>query len=199
MGTREHAFVVGGGPAGLVAAIALRRKGLRVTVADGGDLPSDKACGEGILPAGIAALSRLGVELDWTEGRAFQGIRFVNAHSSAEAGFGSRAGLGMRRVALHGQLIRAAVQAGVTILRKTPVNKICEDRVSVAEEAIQADWIIGADGFRSQTRRWAKLGEKKPSSVRYAFRQHFACEPWTDFVEVHWAAKAQLYITPVSN
>src|SRR5204863_10196371 len=74
MNRSEHAFVIGGGPAGLVAAIALRRKGLRVTVADGGDAPSDKACGEGILPEGLAALERLGVALDWSAGRAFRGI-----------------------------------------------------------------------------------------------------------------------------
>jgi len=34
MGTREHAFVVGGGSSRTRAAIALRQKGLRVTVAD---------------------------------------------------------------------------------------------------------------------------------------------------------------------
>jgi flavin-dependent dehydrogenase len=199
MGTREHAFVVGGGPAGLVAAIALYRKGLQVTVADGGDLPSDKACGEGILPEGLAALKRLGIALDWTEGRAFHGIRFVNERSSAEAVFESRAGIGMRRITLHRQLIRAAEQAGVSILRKTPVNGISNGRVSVGTDSFAADWIVGADGFRSQVRRWSKLSEKKSAPVRYAFRQHFACEPWTNFVEVHWAAKAQLYITPVSS
>jgi flavin-dependent dehydrogenase len=108
MNHSKLAFVIGGGPAGLVAAIALRRKGLRVILADGGDAPSDKACGEGILPEGIAALQRLGVTLNWMEGRAFHGIRFVNAQNSAEAQFGSRAGLGMRRIALHRQLIDAA-------------------------------------------------------------------------------------------
>jgi len=68
-----------------VAAIALRQKGLRVTVADGSDFPRDKACGEGILPEGLAALERMKIALDPTEGRAFHGIRFVNEHSSAEA------------------------------------------------------------------------------------------------------------------
>ena len=40
--------VIGGGPAGLAAALALRSKGLSVLVADGmGPEPIDKACGEG--------------------------------------------------------------------------------------------------------------------------------------------------------
>ena len=46
-------FVVGGGPAGLAAAIAARQRGLRVVVADGGQPPIDKACGEGLMPDGL--------------------------------------------------------------------------------------------------------------------------------------------------
>ena len=48
-------FVIGGGPAGLAAAIAARRRGLDVTVADCSVPPIDKACGEGIMPDGLAA------------------------------------------------------------------------------------------------------------------------------------------------
>jgi menaquinone-9 beta-reductase len=48
MGFATDVFVIGGGPAGLAAAIAARAKGLRVTVADGGVPPIDKPCGEEI-------------------------------------------------------------------------------------------------------------------------------------------------------
>jgi len=198
MNRSEHAFVIGGGPAGLVAAIALRRKGLRVTVADGGDAPSDKACGEGILPEGLAALERLGVALDWPAGRAFRGIRFIKGETVAQAEFGALAGLGMRRIELHRQLIRAAEHSGAVILRRTVVTGIAENLVSASSGNFTADWIIGADGFRSLVRDWAGLESGKSTRVRFAFRQHFACAPWTDCVEVHWAEKAQLYVTPVS-
>jgi len=198
MNLSKHAFVVGGGPAGLVAAVALRRKGLRVTVADGGDAPSDKACGEGILPEGIAALQRLGVSLDWNAGRAFRGIRFVKGDAAAQAEFGASVGLGMRRIELHRQLIRAAEGAGVAILWRTPVTRIAETIVTAGSENFSPDWIIGADGFRSLVRSWTALDFKTSPRVRSAFRQHFACMPWTDCVEVHWTEKAQLYVTPVS-
>ena len=46
-------FVIGGGPAGLAAAIAARGRGFRVLVADGAQPPIDKACGEGLLPTGV--------------------------------------------------------------------------------------------------------------------------------------------------
>jgi len=198
MNRSEHAFVIGGGPAGLVAAIALRHKGLRVTVADGGDAPSDKACGEGILPEGLVALERLGVALDWSAGRVFRGIRFVRGETVAQAEFGGLAGLGMRRIELHRQLIRAAENSGAVILRRTVVTGVAENLVRATSGNFTADWIIGADGFRSLVRDWAGLESRKSPSVRFAFRQHFACAPWTDCVEVHWAEKAQLYVTPVS-
>jgi flavin-dependent dehydrogenase len=197
--SEECAFVVGGGPAGLVAAIALRRKGLHVTVADGGDGPGDKACGEGILPEGVAALERLGIALDLSEGRAFRGIRFINSHTSAEAAFPFRCGLGMRRVALHRQLLRAAETFGVEMLWRTPVTNISANHVSLGERTISADWIIGADGFRSRVKSWAGLNRSGSTKLRYAFRQHFACVPWSEFVEVYWSKHAQLYITPVSS
>ncbi|HWY41901.1 MAG TPA: NAD(P)/FAD-dependent oxidoreductase [Candidatus Sulfotelmatobacter sp.] len=199
MSSREHAFVVGGGPAGLVAAIALRRKGLRVTVADGGDAPGDKACGEGILPTGLSALERLGIALDSAEGRAFRGIRFVNARTSADAVFPSRPGLGMRRIALHRQLARAAERAGVDLLWHAPASRVAEHHVFLGSKKFQADWVIGADGYHSRVRQWAGLAPRKNPSLRFAYRQHFSCKPWTDYVEVHWAAQAQLYITPVSD
>src|SRR5205807_6394613 len=63
---------------------------------------------------------------------------------------------------------------------------------------LPARWIVGADGLHSRVRNWAELESRKSPRVRFAFRQHFACAPWTDCVEVHWAEKAQLYVTPVS-
>src|SRR5689334_25022502 len=90
-------FVAGGGPAGLAAAIAARRRGLDVTLADGARPPIDKACGEGIMPDGVAAARALGVAVD---GVPFRGIRFRDGESTAEATFPRGEGLGMRRTEL---------------------------------------------------------------------------------------------------
>ena len=56
-------LIIGGGPAGLAAAIATRPRGCNVTVADGIVPPADKACGEGLMPDALAALSELGVSI----------------------------------------------------------------------------------------------------------------------------------------
>ena len=55
-------LIAGGGPAGLASAINARQQGLSVIVAEPRDNPIDKACGEGLMPGGLAALAALGVD-----------------------------------------------------------------------------------------------------------------------------------------
>src|SRR5271169_2627372 len=104
-------FVIGGGPAGLAAAIAARRKGLTVTVADGAQPPIDKACGEGLMPDGLAALEPLGIQLPQGEAYRFRGIRFLSSALSSEASFpGGGCGLAVRRPALHRAVMERAAE-----------------------------------------------------------------------------------------
>src|ERR1700677_830086 len=94
-------FVIGGGPAGLAAAIAARRKGFEVTIADGARPPIDKACSEGLMPDGLAALAGLGITIDSADAHPFHGIRFLGAGVSVEAGFPGGSALGVSRTVLH--------------------------------------------------------------------------------------------------
>ena len=75
---RCDALIVGGGPAGLASAIALRQKGLDVLVADALRPPIDKACGEGLMPDAQKDLAALGVQLTGHDGAAFDGIAFLS-------------------------------------------------------------------------------------------------------------------------
>ena len=53
--------VAGGGPIGLATALYATRAGLDVVVREPRTGPIDKACGEGLMPAAVADLDRLGV------------------------------------------------------------------------------------------------------------------------------------------
>ena len=191
-------FIAGGGPAGLVTAIASRRKGLRVTVADRGQPEIDKACGEGLMPDALAALESIGVTLPSAKGHTFRGIRFSGHGSQAEALFPEGVGLGIRRTALHGILAQHAEAAGVNLLWNAPVTLGGDQSVQVLGRSVQARFLVGADGENSTFRRWAGLDALSSDGRRFGFRQHFRLTPWTDFVEVHWADGCQVYVTPVA-
>lgn len=75
-------LVAGGGPAGLAAAVQARLAGLTAVVVEPRTAPVDKACGEGVMPGGVASLRALGVE---PAGRELRGIRYVDGARRAEA------------------------------------------------------------------------------------------------------------------
>lgn len=191
-------LVVGGGPAGLAAAIAARQKGLRVTVADAANPPVDKACGEGIMPSGRDALAELGVELSPQDRFLFCGIRFVGRGVAAEAEFSRGPGLGVRRTTLHRILARRAADAGVVFCWGARVETPSGRPIRVNGKAIRYDWLVAADGQNSAVRRWADLDRGRGRADRYGFRRHFRAEPWSDCVEVYWGKACQLYVTPVA-
>lgn len=192
-------FVVGGGPAGLAAAIAARRQGFQVVVADGARPPIDKACGEGFLPDGVAALVRLGIPIPAEQTWKFRGIRFWSGERRAEARFPEPSwGLATRRTSLHRVMIEHAEHLGAELLWGTVVTGIRAKGVQLGEDFVRARWIVGADGANSRVRRWAGLDRPQPR-MRYAFRQHFRVAPWTDFMEVYWSSACQGYATGVGG
>jgi flavin-dependent dehydrogenase len=197
-------FVVGGGPAGLAAAIAARRQGLSVVLADGAIPPIDKACGEGLMPDGIEALHQLGITIPESEAHAFRGIRFVNGSLSAEAAFPNGSAYGIRRTRLHRVMVNHAEACGVRMLWQAAVTGIHPEGAFVGGELVRARWVVGADGSSSRVRNWVGLDQsaslgRQQKSPRFAFRRHYRVAPWTDFMELHWGRGCQVYVTPVSR
>jgi flavin-dependent dehydrogenase len=196
-------FVIGGGPAGLAAAIAARKKGFRVLVADGSQWPIEKACGEGLMPDTVSALRELGVNVGASDGPVMRGVRFVGRESEVAARFPAECAIGMRRVALHAKLVERATSCGAELLWNTPVAGISRNGVTLASPPnserlfVRARWIVGADGIGSRVRLWTGLDAATRRDQRYAVRSHFRMQPWSDFLEVYWGDHEQVYVTPV--
>src|ERR1700759_3358421 len=144
-------FVIGGGPAGLAAGIAARKKGFRVVVADGAQWPIEKACGEGLMPDTVAALRELGVSIGAADGHALRGVKFVGRKSEVAARFPSETAVGMRRGMLHTKMVEAAQNCGVELVGNAPVAGVSRDGVLLKagqrETFVRARWIVGADGI----------------------------------------------------
>jgi flavin-dependent dehydrogenase len=198
--------VVGGGPAGLAAAIAAAAQGLSVIVLEQRAEAPDKACGEGILPPGVSALEGLGVlpYLPRDDVRCFTGVRFIQEDgTAADVPLPAGGGLGIRRTVLVDAMARRARDAGVAMHHHCAVSAL-ERRGTTAVLAtsrglVEARIVVAADGLHSRLRRMAALDGPVARHRRFALRRHFAVRPWTDFVEVHVDALGEAYVTPVSD
>lgn len=190
--------VVGAGPIGLAAAIEARLAGLTAVVIEPRSFPIDKACGEGLMPGAVTALARLGVHPD---GAAIVGFRYANGSRSAEHRFSGASGLGVRRTALHRALSERADELGVGRV-DARVTDIVQQAGGVTVGDVRASWLFACDGLHSTVRKLVGLERAASGRVdrrRFGLRRHYALEPWTDLVEVHWVADAEAYVTPLAD
>ncbi|HUJ33118.1 MAG TPA: NAD(P)/FAD-dependent oxidoreductase [Candidatus Acidoferrum sp.] len=103
---------------------------------------------------------------------------------------------GLRRAALHQLLVERAAELGVRFMWGSRVSEIRADSLYAAGERISFRWLIGADGQNSSVRRWAGLDGRRRKHSRFGFRRHYATAPWSDFVDVHWGRRCQMFVTP---
>ena len=203
--------VVGGGPVGLAAAIAARLHGLSVRLVERQRPPIDKACGEGLMPAGVRALAALGVPLP-LRSLPFRGIRYLSDGVVAEADFPGVPGRGIRRTELHGALVRRAEEVGVELVWGTRVESAGVGCVRTAAAIWPCRFVVGADGLRSPLRRALGLGagEVPPARgdaaappgwsprARFGVSRHLQLAPWSERVEVTFGIAAEAYVTPLA-
>lgn len=186
-------LVAGGGPAGLAAAMYAKRAGLSVIVAEPRDAPIDKACGEGIMPGGLASLAVLEVRPD---GVPFAGIAYVDSAVRVEARFRDGPGLGVRRTSLHSALVACLPDVPWMHARITDVR---QDDTGVTANGVRAKWMVAADGLHSPIRRGLNVPVVSGSPKRYGLRAHWGTRRWSDFVEVWWSPWGEAYVTPVAD
>jgi len=198
---RTDVLIAGAGPAGIATAVSLARYGLGVCVLERRRVPLDKACGEGIAPAGVRALAALGVRTERLRTAPFEGVRYVDGALAIEGRFATGPGLGIRRTELSRELLEAARRAGVEVALGCALTGF-EARADgiVAQTslgAFRSRMLVGADGLASPVRAWAGLAAPARSR-RFGVRRHFRIQPWSALVEVHWRGGAEVYVTPVA-
>jgi flavin-dependent dehydrogenase len=191
------ALIVGGGPAGLAAAIALRQKGLDVLVAEALRPPIDKACGEGLMPDARKRLAALGISTSEQDGAGFDGIAFHSGRHQVAAHFERGSGIGIRRLQLHSLLVARSQELGVRLAWGSRVLVADGQPLLLDGKRCVYRYVIGADGQSSRVRQSIGLGQGTIISRRFGTRCHYRIKPWSRMVEVHWGELGQAYITPV--
>ncbi|MCR8995541.1 NAD(P)-binding protein [Brevibacillus sp. 7WMA2] len=204
-------LIIGGGIAGLTAAIALQQLGLDVKVYE--RFPEIRPAGAGIMiaPNALRALARLGLD------KAVQkqgyvsprGIAILNKQGSvlSEISTSSQqySTVSIHRAELH-QILLSALRPGTVILGKACSDtKQDEDGVTVTfadQTEVSGDYLLAADGIHSVVRKKLFPSIKLRYSGYTCWRGVAPC--WPDsgedsqFTET-WAAQGRFGVIPLTN
>ena len=200
--------IVGAGPVGSVLACLLSRRGIRTLLLERGEFPRDKACGEGLMPGGVAVLDDLGIDLGRERYPMIRGIRYRTPDGrSAFGAFRPAAGspghgYGVRRVKFDQLLATRAGAApavqletgcGVTaMLRSGGRLRLETDRGSALVNAV-----IGADGIRSRVRSLSGWTQPASRPHRYGLVSHLEVPGHgVDEVQVTLVEENEVYLAP---
>lgn len=186
---RDHIIILGGGLAGLTAALHLAQSGKTVTVVEKHTYPRHKVCGEYVSTEVVPYLKSLGIDLS-----QHGAVNITQAHFSTQTGASVRCqlplgGLGISRFALDAFLYEKACSAGATFVFETADSvSFANDFFSITlgnGQILKAGFVIGAFGKRSNLDK--KLGRKfisKPSPW-LGVKAHYKGEFPTDTVGLH--------------
>jgi 2-polyprenyl-6-methoxyphenol hydroxylase-like FAD-dependent oxidoreductase len=171
-------FVIGGGPAGSMAAILLARHGIPVTLVEQHTFPRDKVCGECLSALAMQVLQRAGLRDRIIAAGA---VEMTRAILHAREGDKTEVQLpapmwGLSRRVFDQLLFDAARESGATIRQPVRCESICSaDGLSVtlrdlrtnSVEQYQPSRVIVADGKR------ALLTPRPPHTDDLGLKAHF--------------------------
>jgi flavin-dependent dehydrogenase len=208
-------LVLGGGPAGAVAATILARAGARVRLLERARFPREKLCGDTLNPGALALLDGLGLAAAATrdalpvEGMIVSGGR-VRIAAPYPAGATGRA---IRRRDLDAALLEAAAAAGVDIEDGVVATGPCmaearggsrvagvtvRRRTHREDARVTAPLTIAADGRRSRLAFALGLARHPRRPRRWAIGAYFDGVPGlTRFGEMHIRAGRYLGVAAV--
>ena len=143
---RTSALIVGGGPAGSATAISLAQAGAMPVLVERSLGERDVVCGGFLGWDALAALERLGVDVEALGARPIHRLRLVAGRQIVESEL-PHAAAGLSRRRLDSTLLLMAADSGAVILRGRSVRALEERRARLDdEEEIEADAIFLATG-----------------------------------------------------
>lgn len=179
--------VVGGGPAGAIAAFTLASTGHDVALIDRESFPRDKACGDGLTSSAVSFLAELGIAHVVSAASPIEGTRLVvdwEPRETKRASWYNTRGRGQAccipRLVLDDSLIKVAIEAGARLLRATVTEPILVDGSVVGVEVtnegaparVLARRLIAADGATSRLRRQLLDPPSPRAAYSYAVRRY---------------------------
>ena len=175
--------IVGAGPAGIAAALTLRKSGYDVVVVDKATFPRDKCCGDGLTTGALRVLEELEFDPNtvpsWTvcEDVRLRSPGGREMHMPLPHGAGQFAAI-TPRIELDNALVEQAKHAGASVLEGhafIAIDNSSRDFATIEVEnigTIRAKFVIAADGMWSPVRKALGLSQSGYLGEWHAFRQY---------------------------
>ncbi len=209
----DDVVIIGGGPAGALAALVLARRGARVRLVDRATFPRPKLCGDSLNPGALAVLAAHvdGVELA-TLGQPILGMRLSGPGGATVCGRypDGVTGLSITRARLDAWLLGQAARAGAVIDEGVFVRAVTTDShgatgvviaTAAGARAQAARLVIAADGRGSAVARQFGLAHAPAQPRRWAIGGYADGVEGVDpgFGEMHVRAGSYLGLAPVAD
>jgi len=186
--TNPDVLIIGGGLAGLAAAIHLSKKGLSVVVIEKSQYPRHKVCGEYISNEVLPYLDWLDVDISKLNPTSISRFEFSNATGRSVTTDLPLGGFGVSRYALDNFLYHKAVDNGCVFVEDV-VNYVFFQydvfTVKTKNETFTSKVVLGAFGKRSNIDQHLSRDFISKKSPWLAVKAHYSTDFPDDLVALH--------------
>lgn len=185
----KEVVVIGGGLAGLTAAIHLRKLDIPVILIEKNSYPKHKVCGEYISNEVLPYLNWLNISISELQPTHVDKLQFSTRSGKTINTILPLGGFGISRYTLDYYLYDKALKSGVTVLQDAVTNIHFDNNrftITTAEgNTIKAVWVIGAFGKRSNIDIQLNRNFIQQKSPWLAIKAHYEGNFPNDVVGLH--------------
>lgn len=181
-------IIIGGGLAGLTAALHLTKKGLNVTLIEKYSYPRHKVCGEYLSNEILPYLNWLSSDILQVYPTNINKLIFTHQNGKTEKADLPLGGLGISRYSLDNSLYLQAVKMGCTVIKATVTNVTFNENaftVMTENQILIAEIVLGAFGKRSNVDQVLKRNFMNKTTPWLAVKGHYTGEFPDDVVALH--------------
>jgi flavin-dependent dehydrogenase len=182
-------LIIGGGLAGLTAAIHLSKKGFQVIVIEKNEFPKHKVCGEYISNEVVPYLYWLGINSNDLHATLITKLQFSIRNGKTIDCVLPLGGFGISRYTLDEYLYRKAVSYGCTILKDSVESVVFNENqftvTTLNNVLLKAKIVLGAFGKRSNIDQKLNRSFIQKKSPWLAVKAHYSGNFPDDLVGLH--------------
>jgi len=189
MMNKSDVLIIGGGLAGLTAAIHLSKSGMKVTLIEKNEFPKHKVCGEYISNEVLPYLEFLDIDIESLNPVRISKVSISTVSGKIIHGTLPLGGFGISRYALDELLYKAALSNGCDVVRDTVKEIFFDGNLFHVTTKADFDYIseiaIGAYGKRSNIDHKISRSPILKKSPWLAVKAHYSGSFTEDLVAVH--------------